>query len=375
MAGIYLHIPFCRKVCYYCDFFFTVSLKHQSRFIECLKKELSIQRGYLQNEKVETIYFGGGTPSVISPPDIQNILDVIFSTYKVAEDPEITLEANPDDLTEKYLEELSNTKVNRLSIGVQSFFDEDLKWMNRRHNGREALASILNSKNAGFKNLNVDLIYGFPLLTDIKWEQNLKKLIDLGATHISAYLLGIEPKTVFGVMNEKGKLKIADEEHCIRQFLHLVEITEDAGYIHYEISNFCKPGNFSKHNTSYWIAKNYLGVGPSANSFNGISRQWNKNGLMNYLKSIENYIIPAEKEDLDMNSRYNDYILTSLRTMWGVDFEFIKNSFGPQYLSHFSKESTVYIKSGMLFIKDNKAVLTKKGMTISNSIISSLFFV
>lgn len=375
MAGIYLHIPFCRKVCFYCDFFFTVSLKHRPRFIECLKKELILQQNYLKDEEIETIYFGGGTPSVIPPAKINGLLDLIYSNYKVSDNPEITLEANPDDLTEQYLEELVNTKVNRLSIGVQSFFDEDLKWMNRRHTGSEAINSIKISQLAGFKNLNVDLIYGFPLLTDSKWDNNLQIVLDLGVTHISSYLLGIEPKTVFGVMKEKGKMELIDEEICRNQFELLIKKTSSAGYIHYEISNFCLPGYFSKHNTSYWSAKNYLGAGPSANSFNGNSRQWNIKGLTRYMESIEKGVIPAEMEQLDLNTRYNDYILTSLRTMWGVSFDELIQNFGQSYFMHFNKEAEPFLKEKEMIFDDKKAVLTPKGMLLSDSIMSALFVV
>ena len=375
MAGIYIHIPFCRKVCYYCDFFFTVSLKHRPRFIDCLKKELILQENYLKGEEVETIYFGGGTPSVIPPGEINGILNLIYDRYKVSDNQEITLEANPDDLTEQYLEELAKTKVNRLSIGVQSFFDEDLKWMNRRHNGIEAINSIKLSKAAGFKNMNIDLIYGFPLLTNPKWEINLNKALDLGVTHISSYLLGIEPKTVFGVMKEKGTLDPIDDEKCRELFDMLIEKTGSAGYIHYEISNFCLPGYFSKHNTSYWSAKNYLGAGPSANSYNGNSRQWNIRGLLKYMESIEQNIVPAEREDLDLNTRYNDYILTSLRTMWGVRFDDLVKNFGEAHFQHFLKEAETFVLRNEIDLDDHKAILTKKGMLISDSIMSSLFVV
>lgn len=375
MAGIYIHIPFCRKVCYYCDFFFTVSLKHRPRFIECLKKELILQENYLKGEEVESIYFGGGTPSVIPPGEINGILDLIYSSYKISGNPEITLEANPDDLTEQYLEELAKTKVNRLSIGIQSFFDEDLAWMNRRHNGSEAIESINHSLAAGFKNLNIDLIYGFPLLTNEKWEVNLQKALDLGVSHISSYLLGIEPKTVFGVMKEKGTLEIMDEEKCRGQFEMLIDKTGSAGYIHYEISNFCLPGFFSRHNTSYWSSKNYLGAGPSANSYNGTSRQWNVRGLMKYMEAIERDIIPAEREELDINTRYNDYVLTSLRTMNGARFDEIIKNFGKSYLLHFKKEAEPFVLKKEISLDETRAVLTKNGMLISDSIISSLFVV
>jgi oxygen-independent coproporphyrinogen III oxidase len=375
MAGIYIHIPFCRKVCYYCDFFFTVSLKHRPRFIECLKKELILQQNYLKGEKIETIYFGGGTPSIIPPGQINGILNLIYERYKVIDNPEITLEANPDDLTEQYLDELVKTKVNRLSIGIQSFFDEDLKWMNRRHNGIEAINSIKLSKEFGFKNMNIDLIYGFPLLTNEKWEINLQKALELGVTHISSYLLGIEPKTVFGVMKEKGTLDPIDDEKCREQFDLLIEKTGSAGYIHYEISNFSLPGFFSRHNTSYWSSKNYLGAGPSANSYNGISRQWNVRGLMKYMESIDSEIVPAEREELDLNTRYNDYILTSLRTMWGVEFDELNKNFGQSYLMHFKKEAEPFVLRKEISYEKSRAVLTRNGMLVSDSIISSLFVV
>lgn len=374
MAGIYLHIPFCRKVCYYCDFFFTISLKQQDRFVDCVKKELLLQKSYLQ-EEIETIYFGGGTPSVINAEVIQEIIELIGKNYSVTNAPEITLEANPDDLTKDYLQKLQKTGVNRLSIGVQSFFDEDLIWMNRRHSGKEALHSIRNSQEAGFENLNVDLIYGFPLLSDEKWKKNIGRLIDLNVPHISSYLLGIEPKTVFGVLKEKGKLDIADDEQCVRQFFILTEMTENSEYRHYEISNFCKPGFFSQHNTAYWLSKKYLGLGPSANSYDGKSRQWNVRLLEKYLSSIEKGLVPFEKELLGVNQKYNDYILTSLRTMWGTDLGYIEKTFGEIFLLHFEREADRFIKNEDIKMEGKNFRLTKKGMTISDTIISTLLYV
>ncbi len=376
MAGIYLHIPFCRSACYYCDFFFTVSIKHQARFINCLKKEIRMRHNYLEHEEIKSIYFGGGTPSIIPPKEISEILQIINKVFKVAKNPEITLEANPDDLSERYLKELAATGVNRLSIGVQSFFDEDLAWMNRRHSGTEAINSIKSSQEAGFKNLNIDLIYGFPLLSKSKWQSNLQMTIDSGVTHISSYMLGIEPKTVFWVQNSKGKLKSATDEQCIDHFEQLLESFTKAGYIHYEISNFCLPGFYSKHNTSYWSAnEKYLGVGPSAHSYNCHNRQWNIRSLTKYMEAIECDSVLSEIEQLNVNTKYNDYILTSLRTMWGLDYDYIEKNFGKEYLLHFKKESIPFVLNGEIIITGNKAVLAKKGMLISDSIISSLFII
>lgn len=375
MAGIYVHIPFCRKVCYYCDFFFTVSLKQKSNLADCLKRELSIQKNYLENQVVKTIYFGGGTPSVFTPKEISGILSVITDNFLLDNDIEVTLEANPDDLTESYLSELSKTNVNRLSVGVQSFHDEDLVWMNRRHTGQEALKSLQLSREFGFNNLSADLIYGFPLLTSEKWKSNIQTLIDLEIKHMSCYLLGIEPKTVFGVLKNKGKLKIASDEFCAEQFSELIQTTRAAGYLHYEISNFCKPGYFSRHNTSYWNSETYLGIGPSANSYNGHSRQWNVKSIGDYINSIEKGVVPAESETLDIISRYNDYILTSLRTIWGIDPGYITTNFGVTCKDHFIKESKRFVSSGELYTREGKYFLNESAMLVADHITSQLFMV
>jgi len=375
MAGIYIHIPFCRKVCYYCDFFFTVSLRQKSRLLECLKKEIVLQNKYLKEEAVNTIYFGGGTPSVLSPHEISGIIKTISENFHVSTVPEITLEANPDDLTELYLEDLSKTGVNRLSIGIQSFHDEDLKWMNRRHTGEEALKSIHHSLKYGFSNLNADLIYGFPLLTNEKWKYNIQTLTDLDIKHLSCYLLGIEPKTVFGVLKNKGKLPVSSDEFCASQFRKLIQMTGPVGYAHYEISNFCKPGYFSRHNRSYWTSEIYLGIGPSANSYNGDSRQWNLKSIVGYISSIEREIVPAESEFLDTKAKYNDYILTSLRTMWGIDPGHISGNFGSTIFEHFQKEAERFIFSGELLTREGKVCLNEDAMLIADTISSQLFLV
>lgn len=375
MAGIYIHIPFCRKVCYYCDFFFTVSMKQQERFVKCLKKEIMMQTDYLNGEEVNTIYFGGGTPSVMSPQTIQEIIDLIKTHYRVSQNPEITLEANPDDLTVDYLDKLADSQVNRLSIGIQSFFDEHLVWMNRRHNGNEALQSILNSKKSGFDNINADLIYGFSGLSMDQWKKNLQTLFDHGLTHLSCYMLGIEPGSVFGVWMKNGKIQSVPDDLCVEQFYILREETRKAGYEHYEISNFCQPGHYSTHNTSYWFSKQYIGFGPSANSYNWNSRQWNVRSLETYLSSIEQGIIPAEKEELTPETRYNDYILTSLRTKWGISHEDISKNFGEKSLALFLEESSSEKLKNYLLTDGKRVWLSPEGMIMSDQVISSLLIV
>jgi oxygen-independent coproporphyrinogen III oxidase len=375
MAGIYIHIPFCRKVCYYCDFFFTVSMKQQERFLRCLKKEMMMQTDYLNGEVVDTIYFGGGTPSVLQTETIQELIELIQTHYQVSQNPEITMEANPDDLTVSYLDELADSQINRLSIGVQSFFDEHLAWMNRRHNGNEALQSIFNSKQSGFTNINADLIYGFRGLSNDQWKENLQILFEQGLTHISCYMMGIEPGSVFGIWMKKGKFPPVPDEVCIEQFQVLLEETSKAGYEHYEISNFCQPGHYSRHNTSYWFSKQYLGFGPSATSYNRHSRQWNVRSLEKYLSSIEQGIIPSEKEELTQETRYNDFILTSLRTRWGVNHEDISRHFGEKILAFFLEESSAEELRSYLLTDGKRVWLSPEGMIMSDHVISSLLIV
>lgn len=375
MNGIYIHIPFCKKVCCYCDFHFTVSLKLKDKVLESIGKELFQRKSYLPSKAIDTIYFGGGTPSILTISEISSLLNHINKHYSVSGNPEITLEANPDDITFEYLTGLKAIGINRLSIGVQSFADEDLLWMNRRHSATEAITSIKLAQDAGFNNINLDLIYGLPNLTNDRWKKNLDTFLSLQVPHLSAYHLTVEPKTVLGYYKRIGKMREIDEKDSIAHYSYLVETMKANDYLHYEISNFCTEGNFSKHNTNYWKQGTYIGLGPSAHSCNGYSRQWNTSVNSQYIEAIEKNQSYFEIEQLTENERFNDYLLTHLRTMWGITFEEIRLIFGSLYLRHLDKELKKYTHSTLLTISDETVSLTDEGMFVSDSIISELFLV
>jgi oxygen-independent coproporphyrinogen III oxidase len=373
MAGIYLHIPWCRKVCIYCDFHFTVSMRNKNELIKCMKKEMELQKEYLGGEEIDSVYFGGGTPSVLNPDELNGLLNQVKANFSVTANPEITLEANPDDMSVPYLEELNNSGINMLSIGIQSFFDDDLKWMNRRHDGRLSLSSIGNSRKAGFENISIDLIYGLPGMSLERWHKNLETAFESNVQHISAYHLTLENKTVYAYKVKKGIFKEPDEENGSVQFEMLMDMALKEGYIHYEISNFCMPGFMSRHNTSYWLRKPYIGIGPSANSYNGHSRQWNVRNNSEYIRSVNQGIIPCKSEQLSMNDRYNEYVLTSLRTVWGADIGYIRTNFGQAYQDHFLKESARFLEEGRMERRANSFVMSRSGKFFADGIISDFF--
>jgi oxygen-independent coproporphyrinogen-3 oxidase len=376
MNGIYIHIPFCKKVCYYCDFHFTVSFQQRDEIINAIIKEIEIRKDYLPTNNIETIYLGGGTPSVLQVNEIERILNQIHKYFAPDVGAEITLEANPDDLSETYLRDLAHLGINRLSIGVQSFFDQDLQWMNRRHNAEEAVQSIKASQNCGFHNLNVDLIYGIPGLSDARWLENLDIFISLNVPHLSAYHLSIEPKTVFGYYKRKGRLTEIGEDESLSHYQILTDVMRSNQYQHYEISNFCKESKIARHNTNYWKLGNYLGIGPSAHSFNGTSRQWNKAVNTSYIKALGKGELCYEMEILNETDRFNDYLLTGLRTMWGIDKVEIRKKFGEIYLQHLEKELAKFEGLGYLQTSsnDDKIRLTESGMFISDKIIAEIFY-
>lgn len=375
MNGIYIHIPFCKKVCYYCDFHFTVSFLQKDLIVESIIKEITLRNDYLDSRNLDTIYFGGGTPSVLSKNELAKILDTIRNFFTVSADTEITLEANPDDLKKEYLKDLLDLGFNRLSIGTQSFFDEDLKWMNRRHTGSEAERSIKLSQDVGFHNMNIDLIYGLPTLSAERWNENLQKFFSLEVPHLSAYHLTIEPKTVFGYYKRKGRLTEIDEEQSLIHYNILTNVMRSNNYQHYEISNFCKEGFYSKHNTNYWNYGKYLGIGPSAHSFNGCTRQWNVRVNSDYIKALDEGTPFFEEEQLSEKERFNDYVLTGLRTQWGIDSDFIKSTFGNSFVDHIEKELQRFKGSDHISRVNSKICLTEEGMFISDKIISELFVV
>jgi len=373
MAGIYIHVPYCKQACHYCNFYFSTSLRSKNDFMGALLKEISLQSAYLSKEKIDTIYFGGGTPSLLSGKEIAAIFTQLRASYDISGTAEVTLEANPDDLLPEKLEELKDTGINRLSIGIQSFFQEDLLWMNRAHTAEQSVACIKNAQAAGFYNLTIDLIYGTPGLTDAKWEANVQQAISLGIPHLSCYALTVEPKTALDHFIKAKSVSDIDPEQQARQFLLLMDWMEAAGYDHYEISNFAKPGWRSKHNSAYWQGKKYLGFGPSAHSFDGNSRQWNISNNAIYIQMLEKDMTSFEKEVLTPTDKLNEYIMTSLRTMEGLDIDHVKEQFGTEAAERISALSEVYINAGNMTVHHKKLQLTKKGKLLADGIAADLF--
>lgn len=373
MAGIYIHIPFCKQACHYCDFHFSTSLKSKPQFLKALAKEIFLQKEYLGSQKVNTVYLGGGTPSVLSKDELLGIFDELNTHFSIDKDAEITLEANPDDLSPEKLAGLSQTPVNRLSIGIQSFRDEDLGFLNRIHSSRDAIASVRNAQQAGFKNITIDLIYGIQTLTNEQWKENIAMAMELEVPHLSCYSLTVEPRTPLSNFIQKGKMKNIDPQKSAEQFEILMEEMKKHDLVHYEISNFGKEGFYSRHNSNYWKGEWYLGLGPSAHSFNGRSRQWNIKSNAAYINSLDKNVIAFEKEVLTEAQRYNEYILTSLRTIWGVDEKYIQETFSESFFSHFKKEVLPFIEKGLLFSDFGKIFLSDKGKLFADKISSDLF--
>lgn len=374
MAGIYIHIPFCKQACNYCDFHFSTSLMNKDAFMKALFKEIEIQKNYFPSStEVSTVYLGGGTPSLLSKFDLLDIINAVKLNFNILPNAEITLEANPDDLTSEKIKELKESPINRLSIGIQSFYDEDLRFMNRAHSATEALNAVKLAQDNGFENITIDLIYGTPTLTHHKWRNNLQIAFALNIKHISAYCLTVEPKTMLAHQIKTGITKNVDEQQSAEQFEILVDAMHVNDFVQYEISNFCKDGFYSKHNSNYWLKENYLGLGPSAHSYNGRSRQWNISNNALYIKSLENGELNFEKEELTKEQRYNEYILTSLRTIWGADLTIIEQQFGKEYLNHCLSEADKYIRSESILNEENKLFLTDKGKLFADKISSELF--
>jgi oxygen-independent coproporphyrinogen-3 oxidase len=374
LAGIYIHIPFCKQACFYCDFHFSTSLKKKDELINCLIKEIEIRKEELNNSIIETIYFGGGTPSLLSTNEIKILVDAVYKNHTVVAFPEITLEANPDDLSKEKIIELSESPVNRLSIGIQSFFEQDLKLMNRAHNSKEAKES-LSLAIRHFDNISVDLIYGIPDCTNEQWRENIQTALSFGVPHISSYALTVEPKTALASFIKKGIIKNVDDEKSQEQFLILIDELEKAGFLHYETSSFGKEGFFSKNNSSYWLGKSYLGIGPSAHSFDGKQRSWNVRNNTAYIKVIQQNQLPIEREILSNTDRYNEYIMTGLRTIWGVSLEKINRDFGYKYVTYLENQSKKYIEQELLYIENGILITTKKGKFLSDGIASDLFMI
>jgi oxygen-independent coproporphyrinogen-3 oxidase len=369
MAGIYIHIPFCKQACHYCNFHFATSLRYKDELVTALVKEMDLRKDYLGSEVVETIYFGGGTPSLLDIADLRLQIEKMRSLFTVAGDAEITLEANPDDITEEKLQQWKEAGINRLSIGVQSFFEEDLLWMNRAHNASQGVGS-LESATRYFDNITADLIYGTPSLTNERWKENVDRMIALKIPHLSCYALTVEPKTPLDKMIREHRSEDINPGKQSEQFLLLMKWMEDAGYEHYEISNFAKPGFRSRHNSSYWGGKNYLGLGPSAHSFNGNSRQWNISNNQVYIESINKGQVPFEIEILTDTQKLNEYIMTSLRTMEGLDLGKPEHAVSHKLLA----VSQSYIDRGLMKQEDNALKLTNEGKLLADGIASDLFF-
>ncbi len=371
MSGIYLHIPFCKQACFYCDFHFSTSLKKKDELVSCLIKELEIRKDELQDETIETIYFGGGTPSLLSTDELQSLIGAIYKNYKVIENPEITLEANPDDLmsvraeSRTIFEDYKKVGINRLSIGIQSFFEDDLKLMNRAHNAEEA-KSCLSAAIGSFDNITVDLIYGIQNMTIEKWKQNLQIVFDFGINHISSYALTVEPNTALDSFIKSGKYPPLNEELAKQHFDVLVEETEKQGFVHYEISNFGKTNFFSKHNTSYWKGKKYIGIGPSAHTFSKTHRSWNVANNTKYIKSILENKLPNETEELSKNDQFNEAVMTGLRTIWGVSLAEIEAEFGSDYKNQLLASAEKFIQQDLLVIaRETKQSFNDKEITSS----------
>ena len=372
MSGIYIHIPFCKQACHYCDFHFSTSLKKKDEMVAALAKEIAMRKDEFTDEVVETIYFGGGTPSILEIADLRLLIEQVFQHYNVTENPEITVEANPDDLSQERIIALSQNKVNRLSIGIQSFFEDDLKLMNRAHNVAEA-KQCLEIATQYFDNITIDLIYGMPEMSHEKWLQNIRTALSYNIPHISSYALTVEPKTALHQFIQKGVIAPLDDDLAQDHFHLLVDTLEDHGFVHYELSNFGKEGYFSKNNSSYWLGKKYLGIGPSAHSYDGEKRGWNVANNSLYLKSLANNELPIEIETLTKTDRYNEYIMTGLRTIWGVSLDRIENEFGTNYLHYLQQQAAKYLEDHLLFVDDNILRTTKKGKFLSDGIASDLF--
>ena len=372
MSGIYIHIPFCKQACHYCDFHFSTSMKKKDEMVLALVKEIELRKGESQYEIIETIYFGGGTPSVLTTDDIRFLINSVYEHYQVVENPEITLEANPDDLDNEIIIQYANSPINRLSIGVQSFFEDDLQLMNRAHNSAEA-KKCLEFATQHFDNISIDLIYGMPNMSNEKWLQNIETALSFNIPHISSYALTVEPKTALHKMIKSGSIPTLDDDLAQQHFHILIDKLQENGFVHYELSNFGKPDYFSKNNTAYWLGKKYIGIGPSAHSYNGESRSWNIANNSLYLKAIAENKLPSETEILSKTDQYNEYIMTGLRTIWGVSLVRIETEFGTKYLEYLYQQAEKYISDNLLEIENNVLKTTKKGKFLSDGIASDLF--
>ena len=375
MAGIYIHIPFCKRRCIYCDFFSTIQSEKKPTYIHALCQELEMRKNYLEGEEIETIYLGGGTPSQLTEKELNKIFTSLYNIYKVKEDAEITLEANPDDLTPEYVSMLRRLPINRISLGIQTFQEETLKLLHRRHTARQAIEAFQRCREAGFRNISIDLMYGLPGETLDTWKEDLQQAIALHPEHISAYHLIYEEGTALWKLRDEHQVEEADEDLSVTLFKNLIDELKQAGYQHYEISNFCLPRLHSRHNSSYWTGKKYLGCGPSAHSFNGSSRQWNIASLDNYLKGIASGKPNYEIEELDLYTRYNDFVITSIRTCWGMSLSRLRSEYSEELYRYCLRMAKSHLEQGVLEIEEDTLRLTQEGIFISDGIMSDLLFV
>ncbi|PKP25320.1 MAG: coproporphyrinogen III oxidase [Bacteroidetes bacterium HGW-Bacteroidetes-2] len=369
--GIYIHIPFCKQACHYCDFHFSTSLKKKTELVVALCKELILRKNEFTG-LVETIYFGGGTPSLLTQLDLDIIFKTIYENYTVSENPEITLEANPDDLNQQKIEQLAQSPINRLSIGIQSFFEEDLKFMNRAHTANEAENSIKEAKKY-FDNISIDLIYGIPEMSTARWKQNIEKALSFNIPHISSYALTVEPKTALDILIKKGLVPPVDDALAEKHFFTLMETLQANYFVQYELSNFGKEGFFSRNNTAYWQGKTYLGIGPSAHSYDGKNRSWNVKNNSLYINAMEKGNLPSESERLTTTDRYNEYVMTGLRTIWGVSVRRVKLEFGIKYKEHLLRQAQKHLEENLLYLNGDLLLVTKKGKFLSDGLASDLF--
>lgn len=381
MSGIYIHIPFCKSKCAYCNFFSLVTEKKVDDYVSALKKEIIDRKSYLDDELVKTIYFGGGTPSLLPVKYVEEIMELLHKNFNIVANPEVTLEINPDTIDKDKIFALKSLGVNRMSVGIQSFHDDDLRYLGRRHDSRHAMQVLDDLKSVGFEKITLDLIYGMPTLTEEKWNENLDIFFSTGISHLSAYALTVEPKTILGQKIEKAELQEVSEEETIRHYNILVERTKENGFEHYEISNFAKEGCRSQHNSIYWQDVKYLGLGPSAHSYDGNSRQWNVSNLTKYIQLVgdaetqrrRDAELFYEKEILSTEDKYNEYVMTSLRTSWGCDIEKIERDYGKSYSHNFLKNIKKYLDSGIMLKDFNTYHLTDEGMLFADGIAADLF--
>ena len=375
MAGIYIHIPFCKTRCAYCDFYSTTQTSLRERYIQALCRELELRNGYLQGHHVHTVYFGGGTPSQLRPTDLERIFGLLYKVYGLEQCTEITLEANPDDLTDDYVAALARLPFNRVSMGIQTFHDPTLRLLNRRHTAAQAVAAVNRLRRAGIRNISIDLIYGLPGETQERWEADLRQALSLDVEHISAYLLTYEEGTPLYRMKQQGQVQEADEDSSLCFFTTLMDTLAANGYEHYEISNFCKPGFHSRHNSSYWQGTPYLGCGPSAHSYNGQTRSWNTPSIDRYLAGIDSGQPASDTERLSLHTRYNEYIMTRLRTRQGASLNTLRQDFGQSLTDYCLHAAAQHLAANRLETTNGYLRLTRQGIFVSDDILSDLMYV